>query len=227
MSATTHTPPTRCPRGARRATAESRRCRSDASPCPSPRRGEVLLRVRATALNSADVRLMRGEPLLLRAAFGLRAPQAAGAGDGCRGHRRRARRRRVAARRRRRGRRRAARRRRPRRRTPSLPAARLVARPAALDPIAAATLPLAGGTAWQALDRGERRRGSPRARDRRLGRRRHLRRAARGAAGRRGLGAVRRAQRSDRRGARRDAHVRLPLGAAGIGPTSARAPSTP
>jgi NADPH:quinone reductase-like Zn-dependent oxidoreductase len=33
------------------------------------------------------------------------------------------------------------------------PAGRLVARPAALDPVLAAALPIAGGTAWQALER--------------------------------------------------------------------------
>lgn len=42
---------------------------------PTPGKGEVLLRVRATGLNAADVRLMRGEPLLLRAFFGLRRPR--------------------------------------------------------------------------------------------------------------------------------------------------------
>ncbi len=39
---------------------------------PTPDRGDVLVRVGATSLNSADVRIMRGEPLLVRLAFGLR-----------------------------------------------------------------------------------------------------------------------------------------------------------
>lgn len=42
---------------------------------PEPGEGEVLLRVRATALNSGDVKVMRGEPLLVRTAFGLRRPR--------------------------------------------------------------------------------------------------------------------------------------------------------
>src|SRR5690606_31159908 len=44
---------------------------------PAPGRGEVLLRMRATALNAGDVRVMRGEPLLVRAFFGLRRPRGA------------------------------------------------------------------------------------------------------------------------------------------------------
>ncbi|WP_442577196.1 NAD(P)-dependent alcohol dehydrogenase [Microbacterium sp. F51-2R] len=42
---------------------------------PAPRAGEVLLEVRATGLNSGDVRLLRGEPLLVRLFFGLRRPK--------------------------------------------------------------------------------------------------------------------------------------------------------
>nr|WP_321182085.1 alcohol dehydrogenase catalytic domain-containing protein [Microbacterium barkeri] len=42
---------------------------------PVPRRGEVLLRVRATALNAGDVRLMLGDPLLVRPVFGLTRPK--------------------------------------------------------------------------------------------------------------------------------------------------------
>jgi NADPH:quinone reductase-like Zn-dependent oxidoreductase len=118
----------------------------------APRRGEVLLRLRATGLNNGDIRVMRGEPLLVRTAFGLRRPKqpvrgmdAAGTvvalGDGVTGF--------------------------------GVgdevvcelpgggglapyavaPAARLVRRPAALDPVLAASLPVAAGTAWQALDR--------------------------------------------------------------------------
>ncbi|MGB4778185.1 alcohol dehydrogenase catalytic domain-containing protein, partial [Microbacterium sp.] len=44
-------------------------------PVPQPGRGEVLMRLRATALNNGDVRVMRGEPLIVRTAFGLRAPR--------------------------------------------------------------------------------------------------------------------------------------------------------
>lgn len=47
---------------------------------PTPASGEVLLAVAATALNSGDVRLMRGEPLLVRLFFGLRAPKRPGRG---------------------------------------------------------------------------------------------------------------------------------------------------
>lgn len=117
---------------------------------PSPGRGEVLLRVRATALNSGDVHLMRGEPRIVRAAFGLRRPKTAvrgmdvagtvvAVGPECAGFARGdevvgeiagglaeyA----VA------------------------PASRLVRRPEKLDPVVAAALPIAGGTAWQALER--------------------------------------------------------------------------
>lgn len=118
---------------------------------PEPRRGEVLLRIRATALNAADVRVMLGDPLLLRPVFGLRRPKqpirgidvagtvvAVGedvdpaligdevlaeldAGGGLAPD--------AVAR-----------------------ADRLVARPDALAPERAATLPIAGGTAVQALD---------------------------------------------------------------------------
>ena len=114
--------------------------------------GEVVLRVRASSVNAADIHIMRGEPLLLRAFFGLRRPReptrgrdVAGTvvaiGDDAPG--------------------------------PAIgdevlgelaggglaeyvktPASQVVRRPAALDPVAAAALPLAGGTAWQALERG-------------------------------------------------------------------------
>lgn len=122
------------------------------APVLAPRRGEVLIRLRATALNNGDIRVMRGEPLLVRAAFGLRRPRqairgmdAAGTvvalgeavtglavGDEVVGE------------------------------LPGgglaqyavAPASRLVPLPAALDPEVAATLPVAGGTAWQALERG-------------------------------------------------------------------------
>ncbi len=118
---------------------------------PAPGRGEVLLRLRATGLNNGDIRVMRGEPLLVRVAFGLRRPRqpvrgmdaaatvvALGAGvtglavgdevvgelPGGGGLARYA----------------------------VSPAARLVPRPAAVDPVVAASLPVAGGTAWEALD---------------------------------------------------------------------------
>ena len=44
-------------------------------PIPEPGRGEVLLRVRATALNAGDVRIMLGDPLLVRPVFGIRRPR--------------------------------------------------------------------------------------------------------------------------------------------------------
>ncbi|MFC8680343.1 NAD(P)-dependent alcohol dehydrogenase [Microbacterium ureisolvens] len=118
---------------------------------PEPGRGEALLRLRATGLNNGDTRVMRGEPRLVRLAFGLRRPRqavrgidAAGTvvavgegvasfavGDEVVGE------------------------------LPAggglaqyalAPAARLVRRPADLDPVVAAVLPVAGGTAWQALE---------------------------------------------------------------------------
>ncbi|WP_243076508.1 NAD(P)-dependent alcohol dehydrogenase [Microbacterium sp. SS28] len=118
-------------------------------PVPRPTTGEVLLRVRATGLNAADTHLMRGEPLLLRLIFGLRRPKHAvrgmdvagtvvGVGEG------------VA--------------------DLALgdevvgelpggglgsycmaPVGRLVARPLSVQPSDAASLPIAAGTAWQAL----------------------------------------------------------------------------
>ncbi|BDV32060.1 NAD(P)-dependent alcohol dehydrogenase [Microbacterium terricola] len=122
--------------------------RTDA-PAPVAGRGEVLLRVRATALNSADVRVMRGDPLILRLAFGLRRPRTpvqgrdvAGTvvevGDGVDG---------LAV-------------------GDEVvgelsggglaelvvaPAARLVRRPVSVDAVDASSVPMAGGTAWQAL----------------------------------------------------------------------------
>ncbi|WP_194396662.1 NAD(P)-dependent alcohol dehydrogenase [Microbacterium atlanticum] len=120
---------------------------------PAPRRGHVLLRLRATGLNNGDVRVMRGKPLLVRLAFGLRRPRqavrgidAAGTvvalGEGVEG---------IAV-----GDEVVA-------ELPSggglaryavCPASRLVPRPAGVDALPAAALPVAGGTAWQALERG-------------------------------------------------------------------------
>ncbi|MFS0868070.1 NAD(P)-dependent alcohol dehydrogenase [Microbacterium sp. 179-B 1A2 NHS] len=120
-------------------------------PVPVPGPGDVLVRIRAVGLNSADVRVLRGDPLLIRAAFGLRRPRvtvqgrdvagtvvAAGTavsglrvgdevfgeitGGGLGPYA-------VAA------------------------AAKLVRRPPNLEAITAAALPMAGGTAWQALDK--------------------------------------------------------------------------
>jgi NADPH:quinone reductase-like Zn-dependent oxidoreductase len=120
---------------------------------PAPGRGEVLLHLRATGLNNGDIRVMRGEPLLVRLAFGLRRPRqpvrgmdaaatVVAIGDGVTqvavgdevvgelpgggGLARYA----------------------------LSPAARLVPRPPALDAVVAGALPIAGGTAWQALERG-------------------------------------------------------------------------
>lgn len=115
--------------------------------------GELVLRVDAASLNSADVRIMRGMPLLVRTAFGWRTPRTpvpgrdvagtvVAVGDG------------VAT-----------------FRTGDRVAGELrqagglgeftVARatevtpiPGAVDAATAAALPLAGGTAWQALDLG-------------------------------------------------------------------------
>lgn len=120
-------------------------------PTPRPGPGEVLLAVRATALNAGDVRLLLGDPLLVRPFFGLTRPRnpvrgidVAGTvvalGDGVRdvavgeevvvelkgggglaGYA-------VA------------------------PADRLSRRPDGVDPTTAACLPVAAGTAWQAWD---------------------------------------------------------------------------
>ena len=120
-------------------------------PVPVPRHGEVLLRVRATALNAGDVRLLLGDPLLVRPVFGLTRPkhpvrgmEVAGTvvalgpdvvgaevgedvvgelvgGGGLAEYVR-------------------------------VPASRLVPIPPDITPEAAACLPVAGGTAWQALD---------------------------------------------------------------------------
>ena len=119
-------------------------------PRQTPGPDDVLVAVEACALNSADVRIMRGDPLLIRLAFGLRRPRtpvpgrdvagtvvavgsavtawAVGdrvvgelAGGG------------LGA-------------------TVVAPADRFVAIPEGLSSEVAAALPLAGGTAWQALD---------------------------------------------------------------------------
>ncbi|PWB97785.1 NAD(P)-dependent alcohol dehydrogenase [Salinibacterium hongtaonis] len=121
-------------------------------PVPTPGRGEVLLRVRATGLNAADIHVMRGDPMLLRAAFGLSRPRASVRGMDVAGT--------IVA-------------------VGSdaarwavgdevvvelpgggglgpyavAPVKRLVLRPAEVTASAAATLPIAGGTAWQSLDR--------------------------------------------------------------------------
>ncbi|MCT1476817.1 NAD(P)-dependent alcohol dehydrogenase [Microbacterium sp. p3-SID336] len=121
-------------------------------PLPEPHHGEVLLRVQATGLNAGDVRLLLGDPLLVRPAFGLTRPkhpvrgmEVAGTvvgigpdvvgveldehvvgelvgGGGLAEYVR-------------------------------VPAARLVPIPPGVFAEAAAVLPVAGGTAWQALDR--------------------------------------------------------------------------
>jgi len=123
----------------------------ESAPVPTPARGQVLLRLRATGLNNGDTRVMRGEPLLVRLAFGVRRPRqpvrgmdaaatVVAVGEGVTG---------VAvgdevvgelpggglA------------------RYALAPAERLVRRPDSLDPVLAAALPVAGGTAWQALEK--------------------------------------------------------------------------
>ena len=117
---------------------------------PEPGQGEVLLRVRATALHAGDVHIMRGDPLLVRAFFGPTRPRIATRGMDVAGTV-------VAV-----G---------PGVDTPAvgdevvgeLPGGgladyvvarspRVVARPHAVDAVAAAALPVSAGTAWQALD---------------------------------------------------------------------------
>lgn len=120
-------------------------------PVPVPRRDEVLLRVDATSLNAGDVRLMLGDPLLVRPVFGITKPKhpvrgmdvagsVVGAGSavigveigeavvgelvGGGG---------LAE-------------------YVSVPASRLVPIRPGVSAVAAACLPIAGGTAWQALD---------------------------------------------------------------------------
>lgn len=125
--------------------------RPERMPVPTPGRGQVLLRIRATALNSGDVRLMLGDPLLVRPFFGLTRPKnpvrgmdVAGTvvavgpgvlgaevgedvivelpgGGGLAGY-------------------------------ACVAESRVVAMGRGLEPEAAACLPIAGGTAWQALD---------------------------------------------------------------------------
>lgn len=118
---------------------------------PRPGPGQVLLRVRATGLNRGDIHVMSGKPRAVRLAFGLRRPRVAvrgmdvagtvvavgdevtrfGIGDEVVGE------------------------------LPGGglaeyvvgPAAKLAARPDAVDPVTAAALPIAGGTAWLALEK--------------------------------------------------------------------------
>lgn len=120
-------------------------------PVPVPGRGEVVLRVHATGLNAGDVRLLLGDPLLVRPIFGLTRPkypvrgiEASGTvvavgsdvvgaeigedvvgelayGGGLATY-------------------------------VKVPASRLVPIPPDVDHAVAACLPVAGGSAWQALD---------------------------------------------------------------------------
>ena len=124
--------------------------RMERMPVPVPGATDVLLRVRATSVNSGDVKVMRGVPLLIRPASGLRHPRLAtrgidvagtvasigsevtafAVGDEVMGE--------IAG--------------------GALaeyvvaPATLLTRRPDGLSAADAATLPVAGGTAWQALD---------------------------------------------------------------------------
>jgi NADPH:quinone reductase-like Zn-dependent oxidoreductase len=54
--------------------------RAETIPVPMPRRGEVLVRLDASSINSGDIHLMRGEPRMVRLFFGLRRPRVAGRG---------------------------------------------------------------------------------------------------------------------------------------------------
>jgi len=142
---------TTMPAWVRRAYGPAAGTRLEQLPVPVPGRGEVLLRVQATALNAGDVRLMLGDPLLVRPVFGLTRPKnpvrgmdvagtivAVGSdvvgaelgedvivelpgGGGLASYA-------VVA------------------------ASRVVPRPPDITPEIAACLPIAGGTAWQALD---------------------------------------------------------------------------
>lgn len=44
-------------------------------PVPTPRSGQVVVRVRATGLNAGDARILRGDPFLVRLAFGFTRPR--------------------------------------------------------------------------------------------------------------------------------------------------------
>jgi NADPH:quinone reductase-like Zn-dependent oxidoreductase len=120
---------------------------------PTAGPGELLLRVDAASLNSADVRIMRGMPLMVRTAFGWRTPRTpvpgrdvAGTvvalGDGvtgwCVGDRAAGELRQAGG-------------------LGEVTIARateVTPVPDTVDAATAAALPLAGGTAWQALERG-------------------------------------------------------------------------
>ena len=123
----------------------------DRVPVPVPGATDLLVRVRACGIHAGDVRLMRGDPYLVRLAFGIRRPRTAtrgidvagtvvavgsevtgsrpgdevvaeiGVGGGLAEYAIR-------------------------------PAARAVVRPADVPVQHAAALPVSGGTAWQALD---------------------------------------------------------------------------
>jgi NADPH:quinone reductase-like Zn-dependent oxidoreductase len=44
-------------------------------PMPTPKAGEVLVKIHAASVNSADARIMRGQPVIARLVFGLFAPK--------------------------------------------------------------------------------------------------------------------------------------------------------
>ncbi|MCK6081259.1 NAD(P)-dependent alcohol dehydrogenase [Microbacterium sp. EYE_5] len=117
-------------------------------PVPVPSRGQVLLRTDAVSLNSGDIHLMRGEPRMVRAFVGRRGPRVRGrgmdvagtvaavgadvegwtVGDAAVGAWRETLADHVL-----------------------VPAARLIPLSAGVDPVVAATLPVAGNTALDAL----------------------------------------------------------------------------
>lgn len=77
--ATPSPPPTTTVWRAARYGSAALQCRESA-PTPRPGKGEVLVKVAAVSLNSGDVRLMRGDPALVRLFAGMRGPRIAGRG---------------------------------------------------------------------------------------------------------------------------------------------------
>lgn len=146
---TTHTIPQTMTAWRQHAYGPAAVVQAETIPVPTPGRKEVLLKVAAASLNSGDIHLMRGEPRVVRLFFGLRRPRTrgrgmdvagtvvalgadvtglavgdlvVGAGDETLAE------------------------------FVTVKAERLTALPAGLDPVVAATLPIAGNTATTILD---------------------------------------------------------------------------